>query len=145
MSEEVEREEEAVAEEETGSLELVTEEAGAEEAVEEAEEAEEEVAYVFDITKPELIDVMLKVADTLEAVARGEATVSEALAFLSTEGIEEVLLQTRKPVKKRAKSRAKKKEKKKAVAQKTKSKSKKASGGKSKSKSKSSKSKKSSK
>ncbi|WP_131159842.1 hypothetical protein [Aeropyrum pernix] len=142
MSEEVEREEEAVAEEETGSLELVTEEAGAEEAV---EEAEEEVAYVFDITKPELIDVMLKVADTLEAVARGEATVSEALAFLSTEGIEEVLLQTRKPVKKRAKSRTKKKEKKKAVAQKTKSKSKKASGGKSKSKSKSSKSKKSSK
>ncbi|BAN90842.1 hypothetical protein [Aeropyrum camini] len=134
MSEDVEREEEVVAEEEPGSLELVTEEAAAEEAVE--EEAEDEVAYIFDITKPELIDVMLKVADTLEAVAKGDTTVSEALAYLSTEGIEEVLAQTRKPVKKRSKTKAKKKEKK-AAAKKTKAKTKKSSSGKSKSKSKS--------
>ncbi len=91
-------------EQESSSLELVTEESPTE--LKEEEEGEEEM-FIFDINRPELIDAMIQAADTLESVSKGIKPISEAILFYDVE-LPKVLSESRKLVKRRTRKREKK-------------------------------------
>lgn len=98
MDSSVEEETQTAEEQGTTPLELVREDTS--EAGVHAEKVDDEENFIFDITRPELIDAMVKAADALESVAKGTMTISEALSLYTLE-LEQLLAESKKPVKKR--------------------------------------------
>jgi len=88
-------------EEEEVKVELVGEKSEAPEEApaveEERKEEEEEEIFEYDISSPELLEVMLDVTDVLERVAKGELTLSAAKAEyqLAVSKLEDVAKKTR--------------------------------------------------
>ena len=85
LEEEVREEEEHAAPLED-RIEVVPEEESGEEDIAEAELAEEDEqgeTLIYDITKPELLEILLMATDMLENLSSGKLTVSEAIAIYS--------------------------------------------------------------